>query len=279
MKRYLYMTGASGDVGNGRNIFGILLAYLMAGIIVFGTPYPIIITILGVNPFSQTINDFIFTDSMYSKNTTELIISEVISYVLFAGCVYLFFKYTFIFLLVPCLMLVTTASLFQMFNRYDTIKTHSEDFLLHHFESTRLVCAIAKDFVGQQTLHSIIASQGFLTITAWLSINCNRILPAFVVVTMTAAFLGCLGLSTFILTMMANARAVSSEIIRRKRAEFTSTLHGRWVKNKYFGLKWKAQRPLPLYCGTNFAINKDAVLNFISVLTTNITNAVLLIVP
>lgn len=169
-------------------------------------------------------------------------------------------------------MAVATTFSFQMFMRHNAVYSPSENILLHHFECMRLVIVITKEFIGKQALHTIVFSQVLLTIAAWLCINCYRFLPVHFIATMAAAFIGCLGTAVFLLTIMANAGIVSGEIIQRKRAQFSKSLCRNGSNDIYLRLKWIAQQPILVYCGTHFVVDKDVVMNFINVLMGNVTN-------
>lgn len=244
-----------------------------------GIPVPWFFCIIGVNPVSQMLNDLCLRGNSYFKNSLEIVAFDTVSFVLYILGTYMFFKYVFLFMLIPCIIAVANVSLLHMFNQFDTTKTHSEDYLARHFESIRLGIVIAKKFIGYQTLYSIMLSQILLTILAWLSINCYRMLPAFVVAVTVAGFLGCSLLAVFLLTMIATAGIISKKIIQRKRAQFSGRFSGVKLQRKYLRAKWRSQQPLPLYCGTHFAMDKDAVMNYFNVLTDNTTSTILLLEP
>lgn len=262
-----------------QNLSGFVVAYLMAGLTLFGGPTPVVMSSIDLNSLAQILSDLNAGGDPHSRSISKILVFELVSFALFAQDIYMYCKYQFIFILIPCQMAVAITSSLEMFIRRDANGVVSEDILLHHFESIRLAIIITKDFIGQQALHTIIFSQVLLTIAAWLSINCYRMLHIYFVATMLAAFVGCLVTAIFLLTIMANARNISDKIIQKKRAQFSNRSLGKSSQGKYFSLKWAAQEPLPLYCGTHFAIDKDAVMNFVNVLMDNITNVILLIIP
>jgi len=49
--------------------------------------------------------------------------------------------------------------------------------------------------------------------------------------------------------------------------------------NYFYTLKWKAQQPLPAYCGEQFQMSTEAVMLYLEVISSNVTNALLLIKP
>lgn len=182
---------------------------------------------------SQILNDLNFAGDPHYRSLSKIIVFELVSFVLFAEGIYMYCKYQFIFILIPCQMAVAITSSLQMFIRNSEVKSPAEDSLLHHFESIRLVIIIAKDFIGRHALNTIIFIQVFLTIAAWLCINCYRILPIYFMVTMAAAFVGCLRTAIFLLTIIANARSISGQIISKKRDQFSRTFYGTCSKHKY----------------------------------------------
>lgn len=251
----------------------------MGGIILFGTPAPVVMATFGLNSISRIFSDLNIAGDPYTRSTPKIIFFELISFAVFVTDIFMFSKYMFIFNLVPCQMAVAVTSSFHMFNQRNAAPFPNEDILLHHFESVRLVIKIAKDFIGWQSLNTIVLSEVLLTIAAWLCINCYRIIPEYFVATMAAMFGGCLGTAIFILTLMANSRDVSGKIIRKKQGQFSRKSYPEISSRKYYSLKWKAQQPLPLFCGTHFAIDRYAVMNFANVLMDNTTNAVLVVIP
>lgn len=261
-----------------KDLSGFLVLYLISGLVLLGIPVPLVFSVAGINAICQIILDMRFlVGDPYEMTVSRILVCESVSLLLFGVGHYIFFKYVFVFISVPSLMTVAAKSALDMFVGHDALQVHSEDFLLRHFETTRLVIIIAKRFIGQQSLYTIVISQIYLTIAAWLCINCHKIIPWFVIATMAAGFVGCFGLAVFLLTMIAKLGTLSRRIIEGKRTQFGSKIHGMQTRNKYLSLKWTAQQPLPLSCGPHFAIDQDAVMNYVNVLMDNISNAVLLI--
>ncbi len=116
-----------------------------------------------------------------------------------------------------------------------------------------------------------------LTLLAWLSINAFKNLPIFIVVATTAAFAGGIGIVVFLLRVLLFARLYSKQLINQKRKRWA--MYSNRKRTYYYTLKWKAQMELQLTCGKQFCISESAVNNYFYVLTTNLTNAILLIAP
>ncbi len=92
-----------------------------------------------------------------------------------------------------------------------------------------------------------------------------------------AAFIGELSIAICFLRFGLYSRWYSMQLVDTKRRQYFS--YNRKIKNYVYTICWKAQKDLPVTCGSNFAMSKNAVNNYLQVLSTNVTNAVLLIKP
>lgn len=264
---------------NNNDIAGFLLAFLIIGSAFFFLPFPVVVWFIDLNPVSEVVANLNILPHVYYRSAGEIVFANIFSLLLFTLGIYTCMKYVFIFILIPTLMGVYAMTVFQTLIASEMTNEYSEDLPLFIFEFILMVATIEKEFIAQLTFNLIVTSQLVLTIFAWLSINCFRIIPVFIVATAIGSFACGFSVAYFLLMNTTNVRLVSAEIIQRKRNQYSGRHCGKWSKERYLNLKWKAQQPLPLYCGSNFALSKDAIINYINVLNTNITNAILLIFP
>lgn len=155
----------------------------------------------------------------------------------------------------------------------------SEMRIIQHYEVLLLMFSIIRHVNSQNILYVIVFSQVLLTTSAWIAINCSEIMPAIVTLNAFLALIGGLGYTILLLTIFAHIRLRSHALIHRKRQECKVVYCGKLTDRKYMSRKWRALRPLPIYCGRHFSLSKEAVMNYVSVLSTNVINAILLIHP
>lgn len=97
-----------------------------------------------------------------------------------------------------------------------------------------------------------------------------KLLPLVLVSAFSEAFAVILGGIIFVLKFQSNCRVSSEELLEKNVDGF----HVYGIKGGdqgYFGRLWKSQRPLRIYCGKQFVIGKDAVMNYLDVLSSNAT--------
>lgn len=136
---------------------------------------------------------------------------------------------------------------------------------------------IIREFLCQQISYRLTFVEGMLALLAWLSINAFKIFPLYIVAATVDAFAGGIGIVVFLLRILLLARLYSKQLVNRKRKGWT--MYANKKITFYYTVKWKAQMELQLTCGKQFYINESAVNNYLYVLTTNLTNAILLITP
>lgn len=110
---------------------------------------------------------------------------------------------------------------------------------------------------------------------AWFSINSFHTLPIFFIVGAITVLVCGLVTGLFLLQNTAQVCIDSAEIVRKKRSEYFG--YNRSRQKYWYWISWLAQRECQLKCGRNFALGRETSLNYLSVLSTNISNAFLLI--
>lgn len=89
-------------------------------------------------------------------------------------------------------------------------------------------------------------------------------------------FIVSLGIAMIVLKSQNNCRMFSESIVKKHVNGF----HVYGIKggvNSCLRRMWKCQLPLRIYCGEQFVIGKDAVINFLDVLLNNIVNILVII--
>lgn len=152
-----------------------------------------------------------------------------------------------------------------------------ESVILRYFITCRTFACITEKLISDLLFILMVLEQVILTTFSWLTINCVRILPMFLIVGASIAFICMLGFIITVLKVGLYIRLYSRQILRKKQGQYFG--HNRLKCSYYYTAKWRAQKELHVSCGNCFVISKDAVTIFITVMNTNITNAVLLVIP
>lgn len=258
---------------------GFLLTYYMICAIALGPPVPMILSLFGLNPLFRILENLYLMPDQYSWEVFDIIKFELVSLVLLSAGFWLFIKYLFVMFVASLLVGVSANAGLQMVTKQNKSELCDELYVIKHYEMILMVLTIIKELVSQIGLFLVVFALFFLTILAWLSINCYQVIPAFVTFVSVAAFIGGICFAIFLLTLCTNARLDSMEFVERKREEFNGGHFERWSKKKYVSRKWNCLQPLPIYCGSHFAFSKNAIINFADILSNNITNAILLVLP
>jgi len=200
-------------------------------------------------------------------------ILTLISLVLLEVGAIIFFKILFIAVTVAIVLGISTNSyLFSLGSRKLSGKN-----VLRYYEHLMIIAMLGRTFVAFLCLSFVAWTVPFFSTIAWFSVRCAGIMPAFVIVAASAGFVGGVGLAIQILYQMANVRVISDNFIKSQRARFHTFNSRRY--NYFYTLKWKAQQPIPAYCGEQFQMSREAVILYLEVIITNVTDALLLIKP
>lgn len=250
------------------------MIYFMIGINVFIIPCPLVHWFFDLDPVFVVMNYLVLPDAYY-RSWNTIVACELLAMLIDLILIYIIFKYLFI-------ILVYLIMLGLQFKQYTKalilqVRNHTEPELISFYMIVSVMLMIIRDFMCQQILYGLTFVQFILTLFAWLSINAFHSLPSFIIAAVGAAFVGGIGIVIVLLRILLFARLYSKQLVNQKRK--------RWAMNSsrkrtyYYTVKWKAQMELQINCGEQFAINEYAVNNYLFMLTTNVTNAILLITP
>lgn len=255
---------------------GLLLAYYMLGVLVFGPPLPFLLSYFHLSPTLVILQNFRFNVSSFSSQL--LILLQDIWIVEYFGI----HDLSVACFLAICNFLATQRHI-ETLRFYQTKHYLYRDIVLKYYMQITIVYSAYAKYVNDDIFALVIFSQIVLTGFVWLSINCGKLLPMFLICCFSCAFVGGLGLALYIFNLLATARLLSGRLIElgkggkrvklfcmvsRRRANFAA---------KILQKRWIAQKQLPINCGQAFAFSKNAIMNYLNVLSTNLTNAVLLI--
>lgn len=257
------------------DVFGFLLFYYVFGTIFFVSPIPFIISVIGLNPVALVLNN-LYTRGQRDFSSFE---NGFLPCVVLTIFVYMYLRYVFIFLLILVLLVDSVKAGLYLTIDANRSKRYSERRLMQQYEMVLVLCSVLRNISSQNILYVITFTQMLLTICSWLVINCYGIMPAFITTAAFLALAGGLVYTIVLLTIFANIRIASLDFLRAKRQQFMGVFHSPWTERKLVNRRWQALRPLPIYCGRHFSLSKRAVMNYVSVLTSNVVNAVLLVEP
>ncbi len=240
----------------------------------FSPLLPICYVLINMDPF-HLIAQVLIRRPLFKTTDTIIccILFKTFALALCSAFAYIVFKFMFI---TAYLLTLVLNHIRTYVRTLLTVNIQNSLLLRYHF-----TCLVFLQIVGQLVaelmLHLIVASQVLLTVFFWMSIHCTKLLPLFIIVGTITAFTGGVFLILTILGIAVNVRLHSDLLLAKKKAQF----HGYNEKklNYFFSLKWRSCRVLQISCGNNFSVTKNSVNIYLGVLNTNITNAVLLIIP
>ncbi|CAL8145228.1 unnamed protein product [Orchesella dallaii] len=249
------------------DVAGLLMMYYMLGIIVLGPFYPIIVFLLNLDPYH-----FLFPRVFSQKYEQSIGLILLIRFLRLFLTFIIYIELVRFLTLVLFITIISSQGMLLLLKSLDTGK-YPQNFILRYYIHLRILFISSKDFIGTIIFQLIGFSQVILCMMAWITINCWGLVPPFLTAILAAAFVGGVGITQFLLREGANVRVESQRVLRRnlmfcKRKSLRELI-----------CKWKAQEVLPVNCGSHFAVDRDAIMNYFLVLNTNITNALLLINP
>lgn len=132
------------------------------------------------------------------------------------------------------------------------------------------------EYVSILTGLAIIVTQIILCVCIWMVIIGRKVLPMFLVLIAVGFVIPVLLVTLLSLKAQSNYRIFNENLIIRNINGFR--VYGIKVGgNGYLKRMWKCQLPLRIYYGKQFAIGRDAVTNYLDVLSSNATNLVVLL--
>jgi len=253
---------------------GIVLDLFMVAVMFFGIPVPLVGWVFELEPFSIILNELLLPHG-YDQTLLIIILKNVYSLGATLICIWYVAKYLCVAIIVPLVMGVAGKSYYAALTWIYNKMLISENTYLKYFIHYRVFVVIAEKFISRLTLVLVIYSQVVLTGVGWMAVNGFYTFPPLMVAFAICMFVCGLPITIFLLHQTTYCRLLSVKVGDEKRNLFhTSKRNG---PGYYMMLKWKAQQPFSLRCGDMFLLTKDAIINYVYVLNTNLTNAILLI--
>lgn len=254
------------------DIAGLMMNWLILLFAVFVLPVTLIFSMLQLDPIYLITRELVL--SKMDQNVSLNNFVTILSVILFSSSGCILFKFLFIFVYILTLLLSHANNYACTFNAANIL---TKILQLKYYIVCRVFMLILRGFISELMIHFIIGGQMVLTTFSWMTINCAHMLPKFVILCTATTVIGGLVMWITVLKIALHVKLYSAQLLNRRRNEYLKS-----NKNKfryYFVAKWRAQNELKISCGNHFTITKNAVNIFITVLNTNITDSILLVVP
>lgn len=253
---------------------GLFMIYFVLLFAIFGPPIPFFLVFLNLDPVNTATEILMSKPLFESQITIYFIAFKVVTFILCS--LYISTTLTFIFITVYFVTLTLNHIRSYVHTLLIFLTIRNSKLLRYHITSLVFMQTV-EQLISELILQVIVASQVLLTVFFWISVNCTKVLPVFFILGAATAFTGGLLLILTVLGVAVHVKRYSDELLVRMRAQFYC--HNKQSEKHYWTLKWRACRALRILCGNHFSMTRDAVNIYVSVLNTNITNAVLLIIP
>lgn len=132
-----------------------------------------------------------------------------------------------------------------------------------------------ENFLSNFLFVTVASGQIILTLAAWIAVKAHDIAPTFVLAMFAILCLGGIGFLNFILKFLASLRIQSIKLICCQIYKLRQMQ--RSLTNKCTSRQWSSHQPVPLRCGDHFCYTKESCTIYMEALSSNITNAILLI--
>jgi len=251
---------------------GHLLRFVSTDVLLFVTPLPFLLVLMDLDGYGPILND-LFLPLPFYHGLNIIVVKKFTSLVLCCFAYYITFKHVLISLFMSSTLAISTMSYLKTLEN----DAFTPQRYLRCYTYFWLVASTGRNLMGYLILTLLCSGLFGYTLTAWFSINCYYQLPTFLLLGTIAATVGGTSLAICILELAVQCRLKSKEIVRKKTAFYFTFNRSR--RNYFLLMQWKAQQAIPLTCGERFALGEGTVMNFLRVLSENITNAVLLIFP
>lgn len=255
------------------DIPGLLLFYYMLGVITLGPPMPFVLNYLKIDVYTTT----------FSRLDIE---SNIVTQIL----AFLLLMFTMFYVVIHDLSAVLLAGVFS----YLAIQSYLKAFLklgrearnthkvLGYYIQLRLIYNLYAKYFHNGIFSMIVFSQISITIFLWITINGFKVVPKFVVITFGLSFFGGVGLVMFLMRIFVNTRALSWELLKQAGRSKKCLVNRRRPREELLSeeivkRQWISQPELPIKCGKLFAFSKDAIRNYMNVLSNNLTNSLILL--
>ncbi len=249
------------------------MIYLIICMIIFVIPLPLLLVYRHLDPIYIIARELFLPPLIY-WNVYHILGMYTFSFLFcLIGC-FVVIKFLFILILV---FVVKINHIKTYTNTFLNLLNPNEYELLNFYTMLRIFVILFQHVISELTLYVVVWSEIVLTIMAWLFVNGFSHLPVLILLTTLAGFIGGLVMAICVFKILLYARLNGGELVKRKSHQFHG--HDRTRRSYYFTIKWKAQNELRINCGSCFAFSKGALHNYLTVLNTNTTNAVLLVKP
>jgi len=252
----------------------LLLLYYMIGIIVFVTPAPVFFILLEIDPVTSILSDLFLPHPFY-HNFFHIISTAIISLYAFAFGFYTTYKQIGVYITFGTAFGIVLTSVLSNFEELS--KNSSPRKVLQGYCTFRVIFKTVDILTSENTVTLLMWSLMAFSLCPWLYIRCFKILPLFIVLAALAATLGGVGLTLVIMQLLIGVHLKSIDFVKSQRACYFT--FNRSKGNYYCTRKWKAQQPLRLTCGGYFPLSENVIMVYLSILSTNVCNAVLLVKP
>lgn len=233
---------------------------------------PIIVVFADIDPFYYVLE--ILLPSAYDRSISQILGTIFLRVFLstlgaFEYCRFSSF-HLFFAISGACAMITCLKQLTNPFRK-------SEQSVLSIYTQLRIILKVLDDFLRHVVMLLMICTQVVATSLWWIVIKCYGVLPLSVYMMACIVAL----INTFVVVILL-PRGVeisdsSEKFVEYKKA--SNHTYNKFNPKRYFYLQWKSQRMLPIRFGVQFIVNKHTPINYLNVLVTNLTNAILLIHP
>ncbi len=255
------------------DILGFVLIYFISVLVIMVPQLPFLMVYLKIDMF-YLIHLALTNCHCIMDCSSNLLNAEKVTFVVLLGIFFLVLsKLMFISAYICSLVLFHIQNYCYTLNKLDN--RFGETLLLKYYFRSLLFIRNTEQIISQLMLFFIICTQIYLTLLAW--INCGNILPSFFIFASGSGFVGGLIFCVLILRLALHTAVYSSDLVEKKRAQFFGC--NQVKRHYYYTAKWNACKEVGIGFGSLFKINKDVITIYLEVLSTNITDAVLLIVP
>lgn len=231
-----------------------------------GLPGGMLISYIGVDPFAATYEQIF---NLHLNLVTFFLNSIFNTFLL----VFIFMRELFILGFVGIILFVRIKAELDALHSYSLSESQFVCTRYNLLQRQYLRIANSSALI---MVYLIVNSQIVTCTFAWMVCICWKLIPPYLVMTFLSGAILTLGSVLFVLQTQSTCRASSETLIRKHLNGFH--VYGiRGGSNGYWKRMWKCQRPLRISCGEQFAIDRDAYMNYLDVLSDNLTNVLVLV--
>ncbi|CAL8069358.1 unnamed protein product [Orchesella dallaii] len=252
---------------------GLLLVYYILSSIFAILPFPAFVVALNLDYYHILFERFLLS-TPYDRDTITIVFTTGIYIVLMFAAILEFVRIFSVTLMVVLLIGLGLQTCLESL----LLRNYSERFTYAYYTYLRIIGTRLEDFVSSITLQCITLCLCALTTSSWMIIRGSRFLPIFCTLFAFIVFFGGLSFTIFFLRTAAKCRQLSCDLIDRKNRLYFS--HNLKRCTYYYTVKWRAQKSLRVTCGdTRYVVDRKSPIDYLSVVMSCTTNAVLLVVP